>query len=225
MGLYYLQGLSISNYNHTGKNWYYYIEKDVFRSRNFTKLFFYSGEASQIINETCQLYRWSARDRLILDSCLSLSTSDPLCLNPSPAVHIINNLTQNRIRSDRDRHFDFYPDWFWNFTVWTFVNFFSLKRKILIRMLTPGWSRNCQNSTRQLLSIQEAPDLCSSSTSLSKGIYKILCLPYIKKSENCFIILFFRADFFAPILAKDLSMWNDPRSSPQNIAQLATKST
>lgn len=92
------------------------------------KLQSHGGEASQIINETCQLYRWSARDRLILDSCLSLSTSDPLCLNPSPAVHIINNLTQNRIRS-----------------------------------------RNCQNSTRQLLSIQEAPDLCSSSTSLSNG--------------------------------------------------------
>ena len=58
-----------------------------------------SGEARQIINETCQLYRWSSRDRLILDSCLAVSTSDPLCLNPSPAVHLINNLTQNRIRS------------------------------------------------------------------------------------------------------------------------------
>ena len=67
----------------------------VFFPKNLQK----SGEARQIINETCQLYRWSSRDRLILDSCLAVSTSDPLCLNPSPAVHLINNLTQNRIRS------------------------------------------------------------------------------------------------------------------------------
>jgi len=71
------------------------------------KLQSHGGEASQIMNETCQLYRWSARDRLILDSCLSLSTSDPLCLHPSPAVHIINNLTQSRIRSNSDKQRQF----------------------------------------------------------------------------------------------------------------------
>ena len=63
-----------------------------------------SSESSQIINETSQLYRWGYRDRLILDSCLSISTSEPLCLNPSPAVHLLNNLTQNRIRSDKPKN-------------------------------------------------------------------------------------------------------------------------
>jgi hypothetical protein len=58
------------------------------------------NESSEIMGETSQLYRWSSRDRLILDSCLSMSTSEPLCLNPSPAVHIIQNLTQNRIRTN-----------------------------------------------------------------------------------------------------------------------------
>jgi len=64
----------------------------------------HGSESSQIINETSQLYRWGYRDRLILDSCLSISTSEPLCLNPSPAVHLLNNLTQNRIRSDKPKN-------------------------------------------------------------------------------------------------------------------------
>jgi len=53
-------------------------------------------ESAQILSETSQIYRWSDKDRLILDSCLSLATSAPLCLSPSPLVHLI----QNRARSN-----------------------------------------------------------------------------------------------------------------------------
>lgn len=48
-------------------------------------------ESSQILSETRQIYRWSLKDRLILDTCLSLTTSDPLCLEPNPIVHLIQN--------------------------------------------------------------------------------------------------------------------------------------
>ena len=55
-------------------------------------------ESSQILSETRQIYRWSARDRLVLDSCLALSTNEPLCLDPSPMVHLVKNFVQSRIR-------------------------------------------------------------------------------------------------------------------------------
>ena len=56
-------------------------------------------ESSQILSETRQIYRWSARDRLALDACLALSTNEPLCLDPSPMVHLVNNFTQSKIRT------------------------------------------------------------------------------------------------------------------------------
>jgi hypothetical protein len=56
-------------------------------------------ESSQILSETRQIYRWSVRDRLVLDACLALGTNEPLCLDPSPMVHLVNNFSQSQIRS------------------------------------------------------------------------------------------------------------------------------
>ena len=60
---------------------------------------FLSLDGGHILSETRQIYRWSGRDRLALDACLSLSTSGPLCLDPSPSVHLVNNLSQSAFRT------------------------------------------------------------------------------------------------------------------------------
>ena len=58
-----------------------------------------SLDGGHILSETRQIYRWSGRDRLALDACLSLSTSGPLCLDPTPSVHLVNNLSQSAFRT------------------------------------------------------------------------------------------------------------------------------
>lgn len=53
-------------------------------------------DVNKIANITSDVYKWTHDDKLSLESNLTLATSEPLCLDPSPSVMIIKNKLQNR---------------------------------------------------------------------------------------------------------------------------------
>nr|CAB3266709.1 transcription factor SPT20 homolog [Phallusia mammillata] len=59
------------------------------------------GDVNSIVNETSHQYQWTNEDRLALESFLILSTSDPLCLDPSPTVAVIKNIAEQQNKTFR----------------------------------------------------------------------------------------------------------------------------
>lgn len=55
-----------------------------------------NDDVNIIAEETSNLYKWGVDDKLALESCLTLATSEPLCLDTSPTVAIVKNRLQNR---------------------------------------------------------------------------------------------------------------------------------
>lgn len=52
------------------------------------------NDVNIIVDETSSSYKWGTDDKLTLESYLTLATSEPLCLDTSPAVAIIKNRLQ-----------------------------------------------------------------------------------------------------------------------------------
>ncbi|XP_078481649.1 uncharacterized protein LOC100186704 [Ciona intestinalis] len=63
------------------------------------------SDANNIVNETSKSFRWTAEDRLSLESYLTLGTAEPLCLDPSPSVGIVKNILQARKKFFKTRPF------------------------------------------------------------------------------------------------------------------------